>query len=143
MLCLLGFVEESVGIDVAVSVLEDRVPENEFRVNELRERYGDLVVPLQIEERSAMQQATGSARPIHAWPGESAHTVAAQFDEVLDFALASFAEGANRRQTRAERKAARVNRIMRGQTLDEVLDLESQEAKTAQEPASVEEQLGL
>ena len=130
-------------LGILINRLKPSAPENEFRVNELRERFGEKVVPVQLEERSAMQQATGSARPIHAWPGESAHQLAAQFDEILDFAMESFAAGANRRQTRADRKAARVNRIMRGQTLDQVLDLESQEAAVAEAEPSVEEQLGL
>lgn len=131
-------------LGILVNRLKPSAPENEFRVQELRERYGDFVLPVQIEERSAMQQATGAARPIHAWPGESAHAVAQEFDEVLDFAMESFAKAAKRRPTRSERKIQRVTRVMRGQTLDEVLKLEATEAEagTPAEP-TIEDQLGL
>lgn len=111
-------------LGILINRLKPAAPENDFRVSELRERYGDLVIPTQIEERSSIQQATGSARPIHAWPGQNSEEIANQFDEVLDFALASLEDQSARRPTRAERKAQRVSRIMRGQSLDDVLDLE-------------------
>ncbi len=126
-------------LGILINRLKPSAPENEFRVNEIRERYGDLVIPTQIEERSSIQQATGSARAIHSWPGQSSQEIAAQFDEVLDFALESFTTQPVRRPTRAERKAQRVTRIMRGQTLDTVLALEAEEG----EELSPEEALGL
>jgi cellulose biosynthesis protein BcsQ len=113
-------------LGILINRLKPAAPENEFRVNELRERYGSLVVPTQIEERSSIQQATGSARAIHSWPGANSQEIAGQFEEVLDFALASFANQSQRRPTRAERKTQRVTRIMRGQTLDQVLAFENQ-----------------
>ncbi len=113
-------------LGILINRLKPAAPENEFRVNELRERYGSLVVPTQIEERSSIQQATGSGRAIHSWPGANSQEIAGQFEEVLDFALASFANQSQRRPTRAERKTQRVSRIMRGQTLDQVLEFENQ-----------------
>lgn len=113
-------------LGILINRLKPAAPENEFRVNELRERYGSLVVPTQIEERSSIQQATGSARAIHSWPGSNSQELANQFDEILDYALASFANQAERRPTRAERKSQRVTRIMRGQTLDQVLAFENE-----------------
>ncbi|CAB4954253.1 unannotated protein [freshwater metagenome] len=113
-------------LGILINRLKPAAPENEFRVNEIRERYGSLVVPTQIEERSSIQQATGSGRAIHSWPGANSQEIAGQFEEVLDFALASFANQSQRRPTRAERKTQRVSRIMRGQTLDQVLEFENQ-----------------
>ena len=121
-------------LGILINRFKPTAPENEFRVNEIRERYGDLVVPTQIEERSSIQQATGSARAIHSWPGQNSQEIAAQFDEVLDFALESFAAAEAKRPTRAERKKQRVTRIMRGQSLDEVLAFESEEDSTEEDP---------
>jgi len=111
-------------LGILINRLKPSAPENEFRVSEIRERYGDLVIPVQVEERASIQQATGSARPIHGWPGANSAEIAAQFDAVLDVALESFANMHARRPTRAERKAQRVSRIMRGQSLEEVLAIE-------------------
>jgi len=122
-------------LGILINRLKPAAPENEFRVNELRERYGSLVVPTQIEERSSIQQATGSGRAIHSWPGANSQEIAGQFEEVLDFALAAFANQSQRRPTRAERKTQRVSRIMRGQTLDQVLAFENQ-LEAEQDPES-------
>lgn len=96
-----------------------------------------MLVPVQIEERSSIQQATGSARPIHSWPGQNSQDIAAQFDQVLDYALESLNKKHTRRPTRAERKAQRMNNIMRGQSLDDVLQLEKEaEPETDKESES-------
>src|SRR5699024_3877573 len=42
-----------------------------------------------LAERAVMQQAQGSARPIHSWPGRPAEAVAGSFDSLLDRALQS------------------------------------------------------
>ena len=61
-----------------------------------------------------------------------------------DAELKSFEKAAKRRPTRSERKIQRVTRVMRGQTLDEVLKIEATEAAedAAKEP-TIEDQLGL
>ncbi len=124
-------------LGILINRFKPSAPENEFRVNEIRERYGDLLVPVQIEERSSIQQATGSARPIPSWPGQNSQDIAAQFDQVLDYALESLNKKHTRRPTRAERKAQRMNNIMRGQSLDDVLQLEKEaEPETDKESES-------
>jgi cellulose biosynthesis protein BcsQ len=130
-------------LGILINRLKPAAPENEFRVNEIREKYGNLALPTVLEERSSLQQATGSARAIHSWPGQTSQEIAAQFDEVLDFALDSFANQQVRRPTRAERKAQRVTRIMRGQTLDQVLALESEEPAEPGEEETLAKELGL
>jgi chromosome partitioning protein len=102
-------------------------PENRehlFRVSELESLFADRLFVERIEERATMQQVQGAARPIHSWPGETASQIADQFDRVLDRIEKSFKEP-NRRSRKLSRQEARVHKIMRGQTLDQVLALES------------------
>ena len=42
-----------------------------------------------LAERAVLQQAQGSARPIHSWPGKPAEDVAGSFDALLERALRS------------------------------------------------------
>jgi Asp-tRNA(Asn)/Glu-tRNA(Gln) amidotransferase C subunit/predicted nuclease with RNAse H fold len=77
-------------IGVLVNRYQPQSGEHQFRINELTEMFGSKLLPVRLEERAAMQQAQGAARPIHSWPGETAQALANQFDEVLDIFLASF-----------------------------------------------------
>ena len=77
-------------VGVLVNRFQPQSGEHQFRLNELSEMFGAKLLPVRLEERAAMQQAQGAARPIHSWPGETAEALAAQFDEVLDIVLASF-----------------------------------------------------
>jgi cellulose biosynthesis protein BcsQ len=61
--------------------------EQQFRVAELNEKYPGKLLPQLFEEKSTIQQAQGAAMPIHAWPGDTAATIAASFDQVLDALL--------------------------------------------------------
>lgn len=58
--------------------------EHQFRVRELREMFGPLVIPPFLPERTALQQAQGAAKPVHVWPGDSAREMAEHFDRLLD-----------------------------------------------------------
>lgn len=58
--------------------------EHQFRIKELQEMFGPLVLNPQLPERPSLQQATGAAKPLHVWPGEAAQEMAANFDTVLD-----------------------------------------------------------
>jgi hypothetical protein len=84
-------------------------------------------LPEVVEERTVLQQAQGAGRPIHGWPGESAVEIAGVFDRVLEYVQNSFGQHTTIRPSRASRKVLRLNRVMRGQTLDEVLKLEANE----------------
>lgn len=58
--------------------------EHQFRIRELREMFGPLVLSPQLPERPSLQQAQGAARPVHMWPGEASQEMAGHFDQVLD-----------------------------------------------------------
>jgi len=77
-------------VGVLVNRFQPQSQEHQFRLNELGEMFGSALLPVRLEERAAMQQAQGAARPIHAWPGETAADLAKQFDSVLDLVWASF-----------------------------------------------------
>jgi chromosome partitioning protein len=94
-----------------VNRLRQQSHEHEFRINELREMFGDQLLQPYFEERAAVQQSTGAARPIHSWPAEGASEVAKGFDRLLAGLMADF--------DTTEVKRARVGivgRTMRGQT---------------------------
>ena len=58
--------------------------EHQFRIKELRDMFGPLVLSPQLPERTSLQQAQGAAKPLHVWPGESAEEMAHNFDQLLD-----------------------------------------------------------
>jgi hypothetical protein len=49
--------------------------------------FGEQIMHPYFEERAAIQQATGAARPIHSWPAEGAAEIARGFDWILSSAL--------------------------------------------------------
>jgi hypothetical protein len=87
-------------LGVLVNRFQPQSQEHQFRLTELKQMFGSRLLPVHLEERAAMQQAQGAARPIHSWPGETAEALAGQFDEVLDLVMASF-EGAAPRGLKA------------------------------------------
>jgi cellulose biosynthesis protein BcsQ len=58
--------------------------EHQFRIQELRDMFGPLVLQPQLPERTSLQQAQGAAHPVHAWPGEAAADMARNFDQLLN-----------------------------------------------------------
>lgn len=61
--------------------------EHQFRIKELRDMFGPLVLQPQLPERTSLQQAQGAAKPLHVWPGESAQELARMFDQLLERVL--------------------------------------------------------
>lgn len=61
--------------------------EHQFRIRELRDMFGPLVLSPQLPERTSLQQAQGAAKPLHIWPGESAQELARMFDALLERVL--------------------------------------------------------
>ncbi len=114
-------------LGILINRFRPQSTEGDFRVSELREKYGNRILPEVVEERTVLQQAQGAGRPIHGWPGESAVEIAGVFDRVLEYVQNSFGQHTTFRPSRASRKVLRLNRVMRGQTLDEVLKLEANE----------------
>jgi len=71
-------------LGIIVNRVRPQSVEHQFRIKELRDMFGDLVLEPQLPERTSLQQAQGAAKPLHVWPGESAQELAADFDQLLD-----------------------------------------------------------
>lgn len=76
-------------LGVLINRTQPQSMEHQFRVRELREMFGPLILNPQLPERPSLQQAQGAARPLHMWPGEASQEMAANFDSVLDRVLRS------------------------------------------------------
>lgn len=63
--------------------------EHQFRIQEMREMFGPLVLLPHLPERTSLQQAQGAAKPVHVWPGESAEEMAGHFDQLMERAMRS------------------------------------------------------
>ncbi len=74
-------------LGVVVNRVRARSVEQSYRLEELQQLYGPLVLQPFVPERAALQQAQGAARPVHSWPGVPAAEVAGTFDALLDRAL--------------------------------------------------------
>jgi len=111
-------------LGVVINRLRPQSKEHEYRANELAEMFRENLLTVQIEERATIQQAQGAARPIHTWPGDHAAELANIFDEILGTALQSFQQPDSKR-VKQDKKYSRISKIMRGQNLDSVLELES------------------
>ncbi|PKY71344.1 hypothetical protein CYJ40_01380 [Brevibacterium ravenspurgense] len=76
-------------LGIALNRVRPSSREHSFRINELKDMFGPLVINPPLPERTVLQQAQGSARPIHQWPGRPASELARAFDKILDRALRS------------------------------------------------------
>ncbi len=74
-------------LGVLVNRFRDRSPEHRYRLSELSEMFGPLVLSPAVPERSALQQAQGASQPIHRWPGPAAKELADAFDHQLSRVL--------------------------------------------------------
>jgi cellulose biosynthesis protein BcsQ len=83
-------------IGVLVNKLRVRSYEHQFRVAELRENFGPLVMPTAIPDRLAVQQAQGACSPIHEWHSPGAQEIALTFNMVLAKILRSSRAGRHR-----------------------------------------------
>jgi cellulose biosynthesis protein BcsQ len=73
---------------VLVNRVRGNLSEHRYRIEELRQVYGDLVLDPVIPERSAVQQAQGAGVPVQAWRSPGAAEVSDAFDDILDRLLA-------------------------------------------------------
>ena len=71
-------------LGVVINRFRPRVTEQEYRLAELRDLFGPLVLSPVLPDRSAVQQAQGAAVPIHQWPTAGAREIAQSFDLRLD-----------------------------------------------------------
>ena len=70
-------------LGVVVNRVRPQSIEHQFRINEMRELFGSLVIEPLFLERATLQQAQGAATPIHLWPGEAAEETARDFTTLL------------------------------------------------------------
>lgn len=71
-------------LGIIVNRVRTQSLEHQFRIKELRDMFGPLVLSPQLPERTSLQQTQGAAKPLHMWPGESAKDMADNFDQLLD-----------------------------------------------------------
>jgi len=70
-------------LGVVVNRVRPRSHEHQFRVDELRELFGPLVMPVALPDRLAVQQAQGACLPIHQWNTPGAREVSLGFNLLL------------------------------------------------------------
>jgi chromosome partitioning protein len=66
-----------------------RSSEHNYRINELREIFGPLVLPTVLPDRAAMQHAQGAGLPIQRWGSPGARELTVAFDVLLTRMLRS------------------------------------------------------
>jgi ATPases involved in chromosome partitioning len=71
-------------LGVVVNRVRPQSIEHQFRIDEMRQMFGDQVVEPALAERVVLQQAQGSATPIHLWPGDSAEEAQQNFKTLLE-----------------------------------------------------------
>ncbi|CRK58456.1 Chromosome partitioning protein [Alloactinosynnema sp. L-07] len=72
-----------VPLGVVVNRVRTHSYEHQFRIQELRESFGRLVMPVALPDRLAVQQAQGACMPIHQWGTPGAREVALAFNLLL------------------------------------------------------------
>ncbi len=80
-------------LGVLVNKFRARSHEHHYRINELREGFGSLVMPVALPDRLAVQQAAGACTPIHEWATPGGREIALAFNLVLARILRSSRRG--------------------------------------------------
>ncbi|MGH3935676.1 MAG: ParA family protein [Pseudonocardiaceae bacterium] len=70
-------------LGVVVNRVRMRSSEHNYRINELREIFGPLVLPTVLPDRSAVQHAQGAGLPIQRWGTPGARQIAVAYDVLL------------------------------------------------------------
>jgi chromosome partitioning protein len=76
-------------LGVLINRVRPRNTEHEFRIAELRELFGPLVLSGVLPDRSAVQQAQGACLPIQRWDTPGAREISAVFTTLLGRVLRS------------------------------------------------------
>lgn len=76
-------------LGIVVNRYRPRSVEHQYRLAELRELFGDVVLEPVIEERVGLQQAQGGAVPLHEYEGASGKRLTEDFDALLKVVLDS------------------------------------------------------
>ncbi len=82
-------------LGIIVNRWREQSAEHQFRLREMTEMFGPLVLAPALPERTALQQAQGAAKPVHLWPGPTAVETAAMFDKLLDRVVQAAQIGTN------------------------------------------------
>jgi len=106
-------------LGVVVNRFRPQSHEHDYRIKELKELFGEQILMPYFEERAAVQQATGAARPIHSWPAEGAAEIARGFDWLLAGAISELEQAAGNRE-----KVGAVGRSIRGTGIDEIIEVQ-------------------
>ncbi|MFI7676694.1 ParA family protein [Actinophytocola sp. NPDC049390] len=83
-------------LGVVVNRVRPQSYEHQYRIQELREHFGTMVMPVALPDRLAVQQAQGACMPIHAWGTPGSREVAL----ALNLLLARVLRGVNRGRQR-------------------------------------------
>ena len=76
-------------LGVVVNRVRTRSTEHAYRINELQEIFGPLVLPTALPDRAAVQHAQGAGQPIQRWNTPGARQVAVAFEVLLTRMLRS------------------------------------------------------
>ena len=86
-----------VPLGVVVNRVRNHSYEHQFRIAELRQHFGTLVMPVALPDRLAVQQAQGACMPIHDWGTPGAREVSLAFNLLLARVLRSGGRGRHQR----------------------------------------------
>lgn len=70
-------------LGVVVNRVRPQSYEHQYRIQELREHFGNMVMPVALPDRLAVQQAQGACMPIHAWGTPGSREVALALNLLL------------------------------------------------------------
>jgi cellulose biosynthesis protein BcsQ len=84
---------------VVVNRARPQTTEHAFRLAELHDAYPDLVLPVSVPDRTAIQQAQGACVPVQAWRSSGAHEASDAYDAILDLLLERAGESVGRLAT--------------------------------------------
>lgn len=74
-------------LGILLNRFRDRSPEHRYRLQELVDLFGPLVLGPPLPDRSAVQQSQGATTPVHRWRGHGGAELATAFDAHLDGVL--------------------------------------------------------
>ena len=72
---------------IVINRARPHLAEQQVRITELREAYGDLVSSSVLPERTSVPQAQGAGIPIHAWHSPGAREISDLFEDLYDEVL--------------------------------------------------------
>ncbi|HEU5470582.1 MAG TPA: ParA family protein [Actinophytocola sp.] len=72
-----------VPLGVVVNRVRPHSYEHQYRIAELRESFGSLIMPVALPDRLAVQQAQGACTPIHLWATPGAREISLAFNLLL------------------------------------------------------------